>query len=60
MLEDRSLEISGKHPVLAEGPDRIEDPHDARDGQHDGREHYPPFTAPMHCVPFLGMPVFAL
>ena len=38
--------------MITEGPDRIEDPHDARHIQHDGREHYPPFTTPIMVFPF--------
>jgi hypothetical protein len=58
--EDRTFQIFREHPVITEGPDRIEDPHDARQAQDDGRERYPPsITRSFHRVPFLTMPVFA-
>jgi hypothetical protein len=40
--------------VITEGPPCIEDPHDARHTQRDGREHYPPFTTPIMVFPSQG------
>jgi hypothetical protein len=45
--------------VITEGPHCIEDPHDARHAQRDGREHYPPFTTPIMVFPFSGCGISA-
>src|SRR5262249_41888255 len=49
--EQRTLEALRDRPVIAKGPDRVEDPHDTGRAQHDGREHYPTLTTPIHCCP---------
>ena len=40
--------------MITEGPPCIEDPHDARHTQRDGREHYLPFTTPIMVFPSQG------
>src|SRR6476646_278514 len=59
--EDRVLEIFRHRTVIAESPDRVEDPHDSRDEQHQGSKCQPRVILPVvHWRPLCPIRRFSL